>query len=805
MKNIWTLLLGLLMVASPLYSTQEKPIRVGGIPKDVISAYRAIGSFRSFVLASTEVIMDEADLKYEIVPYPEDLKMFHYNKANEIAPLMKHMDVYTTGIASSSKRQQCYYSVPYLSVNLYIVSRSDYKYTGPLDFKGQRIIVVQDMAAHTRMLVHKDNVDSTTFVSFNTVNTTNEGLELLKSNKADLFIVTEYSIDSKEKLIKDAGFNIYSSNFEPLEISFVSLNQDLIVKLNKAIMDLIEAGEFSRLFSKHVYSNSYFEKNEELRALLLASLLILFALLFIVFICRRIIHRSGNEIKSLLSYINSALEIGKICIWEYDIVNDNFHITYGAGEELVDNRPIMALISFLHPDDQQMFYDIINRLSSGESSSEEIIFRVSFNGDKYLYYHANMKAVEIDGLVSKITGTRMIITDKMELMEKNDELIVCLQAAKEKAEESDRLKSAFLANMSHEIRTPLNAIVGFSGLLEDVKEVEERRQFVNLIKVNSDILLHLINDILDLSKIETGITFNKEHLDFSEFFDTITSSLKYKAKETNPNVLFIVENPYKKMMLNFDKHRMAQVITNYTTNAIKYTAKGSITVGYTYENGALKIYVKDTGEGIPLEKQHLVFQRFQKFNDFVQGTGLGLSIVKSIMDKVGGTYGFDSTEGVGSYFWAKHKFEAEFPEDNIEKVSSLEQQSNVSCSNKDAKSKKLNILIAEDIDSNYMLVSVLLKEHNLTRAFNGEEAVAYALNGKFDYIIMDIRMPIMDGLEATREIRKFDNEIHIIVLTANAFDIDIAEAKKAGCNEFLTKPAKRDLLYRAIGVSKANS
>lgn len=226
-----------------------------------------------------------------------------------------------------------------------------------------------------------------------------------------------------------------------------------------------------------------------------------------------------------------------------------------------------------------------------------------------------------------------------------------LTVAKQKAEESDKLKSAFLANMSHEIRTPLNAIVGFSQMLESCEDPQERAEYIRIISTNNELLLRLINDILDLSKLESGIIqFNNEVFDLVQFFHEFSTSMKLRI--TNPNIEFIPINPYKRCIIETDKARITQVWHNFMTNAIKYTVSGYIKMGYEVVDNGIKIYVEDTGIGISPEKRDKVFQRFEKLDTFAQGTGLGLSICKAISELGGGKVGFESTEDKGSTFWS---------------------------------------------------------------------------------------------------------------------------------------------------------
>ena len=365
-----------------------------------------------------------------------------------------------------------------------------------------------------------------------------------------------------------------------------------------------------------------------------------------------------------------------------------------------------------------------------------------------------------------------------------------LKVLKEKAELSDRIKSAFLANMSHEIRTPLNAIVGFSELLVDCDDPNDKKEYMDIIEFNNELLLRLINDILDLSKIESGILERKrEKFNLRRVCGELCITIQQKI--TNPDVEFrAASGPDCQVFL--DPNRLKQVWMNFLTNAVKCTRAGYIRMGYSIEQGGIRIYVEDSGVGIPYELQDRIFGRFQKLNDFAQGTGLGLAISKAIVEGAKGEIGFNSEPGVGSTFWAWIPCEIEMVDSGDEGDSSSSLQ--FVFRDKFENEKDLNILLAEDNDSNYMLVKSILKDYHLNRVCNGIDAVRNVLDGKYDFVIMDMKMPIMGGLEATRKIREFNSGIPIIALTANAFDSDRVSAMEAGCNAFLTKPVKKHQL-----------
>lgn len=397
---------------------------------------------------------------------------------------------------------------------------------------------------------------------------------------------------------------------------------------------------------------------------------------------------------------------------------------------------------------------------------------------------------EIDGIVIRVDD----ITDRERMIEE-------LRQAKLLAEQSDKLKSAFLANMSHEIRTPLNAIVGFSDLLMNSEEQADREEYMQIINTNNELLLKLINDILDLSKLESGsVELKYEDFDLAEYFNGMASSMKQRI--VNPEVRLVTINPYDVCLVKLDRNRVAQVMTNYVTNAIKYTPKGFIEMGYEVMDTGIRLYVKDTGIGIPEEKKNKVFHRFEKLDEFAQGTGLGLSICKAITESMGGSVGFESKYHEGSLFWAIIPCNPEVktgrePERHI--GPSIDEENMTYGRNLNAALDRKTILIAEDISSNYLLLSAMLcKHYNLLHAMNGQQAVEMAKNYRIDLLLMDMKMPVMDGLTATVEIRKFNKELPIVALTAHAFDSDKAAALEAGCNDYLAKPVDKARLMSVL-------
>ncbi len=289
-------------------------------------------------------------------------------------------------------------------------------------------------------------------------------------------------------------------------------------------------------------------------------------------------------------------------------------------------------------------------LVATESPGLHIYEEETFFGGRHVVWQTTKTTIETAGGDKLLIGISLDITEKMKAYAE-------LQEAKEKAEQSNRLKSAFLANMSHEIRTPLNAIVGFSELMMDAEDEEEKKEFSGVITANNELLLRLIGDILDLSKMEAGMMeLTPTDFDVAHLFEELSLTFERRVK---PEVKLVTENPYGQCVVSLDKDRFTQILTNFMTNALKFTSKGEIRMGYEYLDGGLRIYVSDTGIGIAKKHLDKVFERFEKLNNFAQGTGLGMAICKAIVDAYGGKIGVESEEGKGSTFWAWIPVEAE--------------------------------------------------------------------------------------------------------------------------------------------------
>ena len=370
----------------------------------------------------------------------------------------------------------------------------------------------------------------------------------------------------------------------------------------------------------------------------------------------------------------------------------------------------------------------------------------------------------------------------------------------QKAENASKMKSLFLANMSHEIRTPLNAIEGFSRIMAETDSPEERMNFMEIIESNNGRVLALINEILDLSRVEAGeIAIKKQMTDLNEMCKSIQLMFKFRCPDS---VNLTWSQPNMKVTLNTDQNRLTQVFSNLISNALKHTSKGSITYGYRLINDGQEVefFVTDTGSGIAPEDINHIFQTYVSRDAEQQnGYGLGLALCKIIVEKMHGSITVSSKLGEGSTFRFTLPFEGT--------IGGLQKNSRITTNSRTIRvSTKTNvqnaplILVAEDEDSNYELVRIVLaKRYRLLRAHNGIEAVTLCEDEHPDLILMDIRMPDMNGLDATRIIKEVNHEIPIVALSAYAFDENIREAKAAGCDEFLAKPFRVEDLLDTVG------
>jgi len=476
-------------------------------------------------------------------------------------------------------------------------------------------------------------------------------------------------------------------------------------------------------------------------------------------------------------------------------VNPAFEKIFGFTKEETIGKTPRILKS--ENSDQDYYINFWNSLLAKKPVIHEIINKTK--DGRLLSFEASINPIINEQ--GKTIGYLAIERDITERKLAEQELII----SKEKAEESDRLKSAFLANMSHEIRTPMNGILGFAELLKEPGLTgEDKQEYIGIIENSGVRMLNIINDIIDISKIEAGLMkLEMKESNINEQIEYIYTF--FKPEMEVKGIKFSLKNtlPAKEAIIKTDREKLYAILTNLVKNAIKYTNEGSIEFGYNrvetlYAPSLMQFYVKDTGMGIPKDRQSAIFERFIQadITDKMarQGAGLGLSISKAYVEMLGGKIWVESKVGIGSTFYFTLPYNTETEEKNVvgNIVPAQEEKNWI---------KKLKILIAEDDETSKMLITVNVEKFSkeILNARTGHEAVEICRsNPDLDLILMDIQMPVLNGHEATRQIRQFNKDVVIIAQTAFGLSGDREKAIEAGCNDYISKPIKKDELLSLI-------
>lgn len=440
------------------------------------------------------------------------------------------------------------------------------------------------------------------------------------------------------------------------------------------------------------------------------------------------------------------------------------------------------------------------RALHGNKNIENAVIAVNRpNGERaWLQISAIPLINEIDGKAEKVLATFADIT-KIKLQEQE------LRSLSKKAESANIAKSAFLANMSHEIRTPLNGVLGIASALQNTKLDDNQREMVGIINESGLSLASLLNDIIDLSKIESG-NFALEYSDVSpsSIIKQSISLFVQSAKQKNIDINFVDELP-DELILRLDNNRIKQIINNLIGNAVKFTNSGAVTIGAKFvkntneEDGKLHIEIKDTGIGFDEDTKARLFGRFVQADEGISrkfgGSGLGLSICKALINNMNGMIDCKSTPDIGSVFWFEINAKI------VKKIAEISKSQNIL----KAQNNFQKILIVEDNLINQKVLKMLLGDQNLELEFaqNGQKAVELFQSDKFDLILMDTQMPIMDGLEATKIIRKIESDSKIsrtpiINLSANVMHEQIMESMQAGADDYIAKPIAANELFEKI-------
>ncbi len=460
---------------------------------------------------------------------------------------------------------------------------------------------------------------------------------------------------------------------------------------------------------------------------------------------------------------------------------------YSTPEELIKSRSNISKDAYIDPNERDHFLKLMEE--HGYVKGYE--YEVKRKDGSSIWFYEDAQAIKDDkGNIKYFEGFVIDITERKRA---EKELI----KAKEKAEESDRLKSAFLANMSHEIRTPMNGILGFAELLKEPQlSGEEQQKYIKIIEKSGARMLNIINDIVSISKIESGqIEVYNSEVNINEQLEFTFNFFKLEADKKGLLLNLKYNLPTKEAIIRSDREKTYGIITNLVKNAIKYTDTGSIEFGYTLKENFLEFYVKDTGIGIPLDRQKAIFERFVQADTedkrALQGAGLGLCIAKAYVELLEGEIWVDSIENNGSTFYFT------LPYNKISTTITVENNNPISNTTEEISSNQIKILIAEDDETSDLLLTTTLKAYsnNILHALNGFEAIKIMKsNPDIDLILMDINMPLLDGYEATRQIREFNKDVIIIAQTAYALKGDREKAMEVGCNNYLPKPIDNTVL-----------
>ena len=494
-----------------------------------------------------------------------------------------------------------------------------------------------------------------------------------------------------------------------------------------------------------------------------------------------------------------AQTVAKVGSWgtnlaTMDVVwSDETYKIFGLNKEQFKNTHV-SFLDYVHPDDIERIEDVFAKsfLSKDYNSVQHRIITPSGElkhvEERWITIHDNND----NPIVS--FGTCQDITESKNIQNQ-------LNIAKEQAEESDKLKSAFLANMSHEIRTPMNGILGFSELLKNPHLSDSKQQkYIEVIEKSGNRMLNIINDIVDISKIEAGLMdVNLNESNINEQIEYIYAFFKPEVEKKGMQFFFKNTLSAKEATIKTDREKLFAILTNLVKNAIKYSNEGFIEFGYEKKGGYIEFFVKDTGIGIPKDRQSAIFERFIQadIEDTMarQGAGLGLSITKSYIEMLDGKIWVESEEGIGSKFYFTLPYNLnELEEKNNKKDFGVN-------ANSENQIKNLKILIAEDDEVSSELLSAIVSEisHEILIAKNGNEAVEICSNNPdIDLVLMDIQMPDLNGYEATHQIRQFNKDLIIIAQTAFGLAGDREKSLEAGCNDYITKPINKPKLDSLI-------
>ncbi len=630
-----------------------------------------------------------------------------------------------------------------------------------------RILIAEDLSTDAELAIReikKENIDFT----YRVVDTEKEFRKELSDFAPDI-VISDYSMpvfDGMSALKITRAFNRYL----PFVVLTGSMNEETAVECMKAgANDYVIKEQITRLpFAVLEAIGKRETQVEKVRV-------------------QKELLESEAKYRSLIENSNDAIYL--IYNRKFELINPGFEEMFGYSLAEV-KQPGFDFIQLIAPESKTFIEERLRKAMAGEKVDHLYEFTaIDKNGVKK-EVEASVSSIDfkngkaIQGIIRDISERKKMITDLMK--------------AKEKAEESDKLKTAFLANISHEIRTPMNGIMGFTELLKDPDMTGDQQQnFIDVIQQSGNRMLETVDNLIDISIIETGqAQIQIKETNINEQLEYLYDFFKPLADEKGLNLIFNNRLPESLARIKTDIQKLNSILTNLIKNSVKFTDSGEIVVDCNLKGSRLEFHVKDTGRGIPLTRQEVIFNRFEQadtsYTRAIEGSGLGLSIAKSYIEMLGGEIRVKSEEGKGSLFCFSLPYQVEdhdpiIPAPDKESLKTTD--------------KILKILVAEDDETSSLYLLTLLKESGFEtiHTITGNETVELCRkHPDIDIILMDINMPVMNGYDATLKIREFNKDVFIIAQTAHALEGDKKKALESGCNEYITKPIKRKGLFDII-------
>ena len=706
------------------------------------------------------------------------------------------------------------FSTSYVSITHSIFIRKNSNIKSLEDIRGKQVIVVIGDIMHDYLVSNNITKYIIPVKNYQTA------LRLLSAGEYDCALIP--------KLLGQFAINEFNlTNLKPVgstiqhrEMAFAvnKDNSELLARINDGLQIIKATGEYDKIYDKWfaVYEKSDI-RTQVLKItawIIMPFLIILLSIIIWSWFLKKQVALKTSELQNELnerenteqqlirekSLLNSIIN----SIPDLIFYKDKNNTYLGCNDAFlkfneIEAKDIIGKNDFeIFPNDEaQYYYETDQKIITEKQVMRMESWETNTKGERFLLDTIKVPFTDEHGNPLGIVGICHDITNRYKTE-------IDLKNAKNKAEESDRLKSSFLANMSHEIRTPMNAIIGFSDLLIDPDvDDDEREELVTHINNNCNTLLHLIDDIIDLAKIEANeLTIFNSNTSISDIFIELYETYKETRKKINKQHIDIkIQKDIlnKNLILKTDHLRFKQIMINLINNAFKYTETGQVEFGYKIlkDTNTVEFFVKDTGIGIPGNKHKEIFERFNKIetdkSKLYRGTGLGLTITQNLVERLGGIIRVESEVNIGSTFYFTLPLKYGKQTEKIDFVDSLTE---------DYKNwKDKTILIAEDEESNYKFLEMLLKNKGLKllKAENGIEAIELCKkHNNIDLVLMDIKMPEMNGLDATMQIKKIRPNLPVIIQTAYAMQNDEKISTEAGCDDYITKPINKEKLFSLI-------